>query len=242
MEIELSNFNNSVILITGAAGNLGQAVTRAFQSGGARLVLADRSADRLGHIYPDLANASNVLMATPYDLYDPESVKALVARVVNRFGRLDVLTNTVGGYRAGTPIHQTPLEVFDQMMSVNVRTAFMITQAVIPVMLVQGSGKIIHIAAKAGLVGAPNGSAYSAAKSALIRMSEAVSAEVKERGINVNVVIPGVIDTPQNRATMPNADFSKWVAPEAVADVILFLASNAARAICGATIPVTGRG
>ena len=236
------NFSSQVVLVTGAAGNLGQAVARSFRSAGAVLVCVDRATDRLGHIYPDWVNFPGVYLAAPYDIMDPESVKTLVTRVVAHFGRLDIVVNTVGGYRAGTPIHQTPLEVFDSMIMLNARSAFLISQAVVPVMIQQGSGKIIHVAAKAGQVGFANGSAYSAAKSAVIRITESLAAEVKDKGINVNCIIPGTIDTPQNRAMMPNAEYGRWVSPEAVADVILFLSSQESRAIHGAAIPVTGKG
>lgn len=236
------NFSQQVILVTGAAGNLGQAVARSFRAAGARLVLVDRASDRLGHIYPDLVTAPSVFLAAPYDVFEPESVKALVERVAERFGRLDVLVNTVGGYRAGLPVQQTPLEVFDLMMTLNARSAFVISQAVVPVMLRQSSGRIIHVAAKAGLAGAANGAAYSAAKSAVIRLTESLAAELKDKGINVNCIVPGTLDTPQNREAMPNADTSRWVSAESVANVILFLASPAARSVHGAVIPVTGKG
>lgn len=236
------NFKNQVVLVTGAAGNLGQAVAREFFKFGAAVVLADRSPDRLAQIYPDLNNSPQVLFATPFELDVPESVHALVNRIVGRYGRLDILANTVGGYRAGTPVHQTPLDSYDLMFSLNVRTAFMISQAVIPVMISHGSGKIIHVSSKSGVTGTANNAAYSAAKSALIRLTESMAAELKDKGINVNCILPGVIDTPQNRSAMPQADVSRWVTPDAIADVILFLASNEARAIQGAAIPVTGKG
>ena len=236
------NFSSQVVMVTGAAGNLGQAVARAFRASGAHLVCVDRASDRLGHIYPEWTNLPGVYLAAPYDIMDPESVKTLVTRVVAHFGHLDIVVNTVGGYKAGTPIQQTPLEVFDSMIMLNARSAFLISQAVVPVMIQHGSGKIIHVAAKAGQVGLANGSAYSAAKSAVIRITESLAAEVKDKGINVNCVIPGTIDTPQNREMMPNGDPSRWVTPEAVADVILFLSSQEARAIHGAAIPVTGKG
>jgi len=236
------NFSNKVALITGAAGNLGQAVARAMYRCGAHIILADRHPDRLEQIYPDLSGSSQVYFATPFDLEVPESVHLLITRVVDRYGRLDILANTVGGYRAGQPVHQTTLDTYDLMFHLNVRTAFMISQAVIPVMLSQGSGKIIHVSSKAGSQGMANSAAYNAAKSALIRLTESIAAEVKDKGINANSVLPGVIDTPQNRAAMPNADISKWVTPEEIAEVILFLASDAARAVQGAAIPVTGKG
>jgi NAD(P)-dependent dehydrogenase (short-subunit alcohol dehydrogenase family) len=108
-------------------------------------------------------------------------------------------------------------------------------------MLERGSGRIVHVAARAGLSGGANMAAYSASKSALIRLVESLSAELRHKGINVNCVLPGTLDTPQNRQEMPNADYSKWVPVEALADVIAFLASDAARAVTGAAIPVYGR-
>lgn len=242
MPNNLFSFDNKVVLVTGAAGNLGQAVSRAFFQYGAFIVLADRSPDRLAQIYPDLASSPQVLFATPFELVDPDSVHSLVERVVERYGRLDILVNTVGGYRAGEPVHETPIDTFDLMLNINVRTAFMISQAVIPVMLAQAAGKIIHVSSKAGLAGAANNAAYSAAKSALIRLTESMAAELKSHSINVNCVLPGVIDTPQNRAAMPHADIAKWVTPDEIANVILFLASDESRAIQGAAIPVTGKG
>jgi NAD(P)-dependent dehydrogenase (short-subunit alcohol dehydrogenase family) len=127
------------------------------------------------------------------------------------------------------------------MMDLNARSAFITSQAVIPQMLKQGSGAIIHIAARPGLAGRANMAAYSASKSAVIRLTESMAAEYKEAGIRVNCIIPGTIDTPQNRRDMPDAETSKWVEPESLAEVILFLASQAARDINGAAIPVYGR-
>jgi NAD(P)-dependent dehydrogenase (short-subunit alcohol dehydrogenase family) len=128
------------------------------------------------------------------------------------------------------------------MLDLNARTAFVVSRAVIPGMRERGQGKIIHVASRAALKGSAKAAAYSASKSALIRLTESLAAELKRDGINVNCVLPGTIDTPQNRASMPKADRSRWVAPEAIADVILFLASDAARAIHGAALPVYGTG
>ena len=236
------NFSNQAVFITGAAGNLGQAVARAFLAAGASLILVVKASDRLANVYPGWINMPNIYLAAPYDVMSPESINSLVPRVVSHFGRLDILVNTVGAYHAGLPLHQTPLEVFDHMMTLNARSAFLVSQAVIPVMINQGAGKIIHVAAKAGQVGLANSAAYSAAKSAVIRITESLAAEMKDKNINVNCIIPGTIDTPQNRDAMPNVDQTRWVTPESVADVILFLASPEARAIHGAAIPVTGKG
>ena len=234
------DFKESVVIVTGASGNLGLAVSRAFHQAGARLVLVDKSAERLARLDPGpLSNGHH--LAQGIDVNDPASVREMGEEVVRRLGRIDVLVNTVGGYQAGTPVHETPLDVWDRMMSLNARTAFIVSQAVVPQMLRQGSGKIINIAARPGLVGAANAAAYSASKSAVIRVTESLAAELRESGINVNCIVPGTLDTPQNREAMPNAEIRRWVAPESLADVILFLASAAARDIHGASIPVYGR-
>jgi NAD(P)-dependent dehydrogenase (short-subunit alcohol dehydrogenase family) len=166
----------------------------------------------------------------------------MVGAALNRFGRIDVLINAAGGWRGGTAVHETSLDTWDLLINLNVRTMIVVSSAVIPVMLKQGSGKIVNVAARAGLSGSSKGGAYSAAKSAVLRLTESMAAELKNNGINVNCVMPATIDTPQNRADMPKADTSRWVKPEAIADVILFLTSDAAQAVHGAAIPVYGRG
>ena len=231
-----------VAIVTGAAGNLGRAVARTLQAAGAKLVLVDRAPDRLPELFPDLVASPLAYLATSVNLTDASAVGAMVDEALKRFGRIDVLVNTAGGWRGGTPVHETPLETWDFLMNLNVRTMLIISSAVIPVMLKQESGKIISVAARAGLSGSSKGGAYSAAKSAVLRLTESMAAELKSSGINVNCVMPSTIDTPQNRADMPKADASRWVKPEALADVILFLASDAARAVHGAAIPVYGRG
>jgi NAD(P)-dependent dehydrogenase (short-subunit alcohol dehydrogenase family) len=231
-----------VAIVTGAAGNLGGAVARTFGAAGAKLVLVDRGADRLPQLFSDLVDSPRTHLATSVNLADPSAVDTMVKATLERFGKIDVLVNAVGGWRGGTAVHETPLETWDLLMNLNVRTMIVVSSAVIPVMLKQGSGKIINVAARAGLSGSSKGGAYSATKSAVIRLTESMSAELKSSGINVNCVLPATIDTPQNRADMPKGDASRWVKPEAIADVILFLASDAAQAVQGAAIPVYGRG
>ena len=234
------DFFNQVTLITGPAGNLGYAVARAFLGAGAKLLLVDRSPDRLPRLFPDIADSPDHFLATSVDSTDPDAFRLMVARGVERFGRLDLLVNTVGGFRAGTPLHETPLETLDFLFNLNARTMFIASQAVIPTMLAQGTGKIVNVAARFGLVGGKNMAAYSASKSAVIRLTESMAAELKGDGINVNCILPGTIDSPKNRLDIPGADHSRWVKPESLADVILFLASSAARDIHGASVPVYG--
>ena len=168
-------------------------------------------------------------------------VEISVTEAYQHFGRIDVLVNTVGGFRAGMMLHETPIETLDFMLNLNARSVFIASQRVIPRMLEHGSGKIINMAARPGLEGKPGMAAYSASKSAVLRFTESMAAELKSQGINVNCVIPGTIDTPQNRESTPDADFSTWVTPESLADVIQFLSSEAARDVHGAAIPVYGR-
>jgi len=229
-----------VAIITGAAGNLGQAIARACRDAGASTALVDRSADRLQKIYGD-ADAARML-AGGVDLADEASVRALAAAVRARFGRIDVLVNTVGGFRGGKHVHEEALATWDLMMTTNLRTTLLACRAVIPAMLEQGSGAVVNVGAGAGLAGPAGLAAYSASKSAVLRLTESLSAEVKAKGLRVNAVLPSTIDTPQNRAAMPGADTSKWVSPDAIADVIVFLASDAARAVTGVALPVFGRG
>ncbi|MBN1135113.1 MAG: SDR family oxidoreductase [Anaerolineae bacterium] len=236
------DLTDRVVIVTGAAGNLGGAVAKAFGAAGARLALVDRDPDRLPRLFPDLANSPHHYLAAPVDLADEAAVKAMVDETLNRFGRIDVLVNVAGGYRGGTPVHETPLATWDFLLNLNARTVYIASSAVIPAMLRQGSGKIVNVAARAALQGAAKLGAYSASKSAVMRLTEAMAAELKNDGINVNCVLPGTIDTPDNRAAMPKADARRWVQPEALADVILFLASDAARAVHGAAVPVYGTG
>jgi NAD(P)-dependent dehydrogenase (short-subunit alcohol dehydrogenase family) len=231
------DFSERVVMVTGAAGNLGSAVAHAFEQAGAKLILVDRAADRLPRLFPHL-DVSRHFLATSVDLTDAPAVQSMTDQAIERFGRIDVLANVAGGFRAGKAVHETPLDLWDFMLNLNARTVLITGKAVVPYMVEQDYGKIINVAAQAALKGRRKMAAYSASKSAVIRLTESMAAELKNNGLNVNCVLPSTIDTPQNREAMPNADFSRWVKPEAIADVILFLASDAARALHGAAIPV----
>jgi NAD(P)-dependent dehydrogenase (short-subunit alcohol dehydrogenase family) len=234
------DFTGKVAMITGASGNLGSAVTRAFHDAGAKLAIIERQRDHLVKMYPDMVDSPDCFMSGCADLTDRDEVSGVVSAAVERFGRIDAFVNTVGGYRAGSPLHETPLETFDFMLYLNARTTYITSQCVIPHMLNEGSGSIIHFAARPGLKGRANQAAYSASKAAVIRLTESVSEEVKSDGINVNCVLPGTLDTPQNRVATPDADFGQWVRLESLAGVVLFLCSEAASDIHGASIPVYG--
>ena len=232
---------NKVVIVTGSVGNLGLATARALQTAGAKTALLDRSDDRLRQNYPDLVGSPDHFLAGGVDLTNADSMARMAQAICERFGRIDALVNTVGGYRGGKPVHEMDLADWDFLFGVNVRTTLLCSRAVIPQMLRQGRGKIVNVASRDGLQGSAGYSAYSASKSAVLRLTESIAAELKNSNINVNCILPGTIDTPQNRKAMPNGDFSKWVKPEAIAEVILFLISDAARAINGAALPVFGK-
>lgn len=232
--------NKQAAVVTGAAGNLGQAVVDAFLAVGIRVACVDSQLDRLRQVFQQSDYSPAEVELIEADLTSLEGAQEMAAKVSHRFQRIDILVNTVGGYRAGAPLHETSLETWDTMLSLNARTVFLACQAVLPAMLAQGSGKIISTAARPGLSGRANMAAYSASKSAVIRLTESMAEEYKGKGIRVNCILPGTIDTPQNRQEMPDARFDTWVKPESLAGVIVFLCSDAARDIHGAALPVYG--
>jgi NAD(P)-dependent dehydrogenase (short-subunit alcohol dehydrogenase family) len=218
------------VLLTGAAGNLGRAVASAFAQ--ENLVLLDLKRGDLQDSEQQLFIATNLL--------DASSVQAAVDQALARFQRIDVLCNIAGGFRMGSPVHETSDKDWNFLLDLNTRTVLNMARAVVPVMLKAGGGKIVNIGAFAAQKGVAQMGAYVASKSAVIRLTESMAAELREKNINVNCVLPTIIDTPENRAAMPDADPKRWVAPRDLAQVIVFLASDAARAIHGAALPVTG--
>lgn len=230
-----------VVLITGATGELGQAVARAFAVQGDRLALTARREEGLAALAGALALPSARVFLYPADVTRADQVNALVQAVVERWGRIDVLLNLAGGYQAGVPVAEMDEALWDHLLNLNLRSVFLVCRAVVPYMLRQGGGKIVNVAARAGLQGRAKASAYAVAKAGVIIFTQALAEEVKHAGINVNVVLPSILDTPRNRQENPQADFSKWVRPEQLAGVILYLCSEAASALHGASIPVYGR-
>ena len=231
------NFSNQTILVTGASGNLGQAVGTAFAEAGAKLALIDRHRDHLERAF-GAENADRLYLTV--DLLDQEQVTAAAASARARFGRIDVLCNIAGGFRMGQVVHETSNDNWNFLFDINARTLLHAVRAIVPQMLADGGGKIVSVAAYAAQKGSAKMGPYIASKDAVIRLTETMAAELRDRNINVNCVLPTIIDTPENRAAMPDADPARWVAPRDLASVVLFLASDAARAIHGAALPVTG--
>lgn len=231
------NQPKKVAMITGAAGNLGRAVAESFGKAGYRLVLVDLSADGLKAAFSG-DDTDRLLTAT--NLLQSQQVEEAVKTALDRFGRIDVLCNLAGGFRMGEAVHETSDKTWDFLFDLNARTVLHTTRAVVPQMIERGSGKIVNIGASSAQKGLAQMGAYTASKAVVARLTEAMSAELRQQGINVNCVLPTIIDTPENRAAMADADPAKWVAPDDLANVIRFLASDEARAVHGAAVPVSG--
>jgi len=233
-------FSEKVVLVTGAAGNLGKAVVRQFLLSGATVCAVDHRQGRLEGLRDASSALGKLLLFENMDVTNQEAMQLLAKKVSKKVGNIDVLVNTVGGYTSGEMVHKISKITFERMMTLNVYSFLNVAQAFIPGMIENLSGKIITIGAVASFKGRVKSGAYGAAKSALLRLTESMTGELKPYHIQVNCVIPGVFDTPDNRKAMPNADFEQWVLPTEVAAAILFLSSPSADAITGAAIPVLG--
>ncbi|WP_310339481.1 SDR family NAD(P)-dependent oxidoreductase [Rhodoferax saidenbachensis] len=231
------DFANKTVLITGAAGNLGAAVAELLSARGARLALLDLRRDGLVQRY---GQATDRRLLLPANLLQPAEVQEAVVAAQQQFGRIDVLCNLAGGFRMGPPVHETQDRDWDFLMDINVRTLLNMVRAVVPGMLSSGGGSIVNVGAQSALRGAAHMGAYTASKGAVIRLTESMAAELREQNIRVNCVLPSIIDTPENRAAMPEADPTRWVAPHDLAQAIAFLASDAACAVHGVALPVSG--
>jgi len=222
-----------VVLVTGANGGLGTSVTQAFLDAGATVI---GTAPKILQSAFDNANFTPL----PADLSRQETAKSAVDQVIARFGKLDVLAHTVGGFAGGQSIAEMDDATFQRMIDINLNTTFHIVRAAIPPLLKTGDGRITAIASRAAVDPGPNVGAYSASKAAMVSLIRTVAAENKDAGLRANVILPGTMDTPANRKFMPDADFSKWVQPSSVASLMVWLASAAGRDVNGAVIPVYG--
>jgi NAD(P)-dependent dehydrogenase (short-subunit alcohol dehydrogenase family) len=229
-------FNGKVIIVTGAAGNVGSALAKLLASRGARVAAVDTAKDRLDTVINAL-DGDGHLGLPEYDLVDPKASAALIARVQSVCGRLDGVGTTIGGF-AMAPLADAGMDQWSAMFDLNVRTTWNIYQAAVPAMRLVGGGALVGIGSVAGLRGSAQMAAYSATKSAVLRLTESLADELRGDAIRVNAVLPTTIDTPQNRAAMPGADTSRWVKPSEIAEVMAFLLSDASRVVSGALLPV----
>jgi NAD(P)-dependent dehydrogenase (short-subunit alcohol dehydrogenase family) len=231
---------DSVVIVTGAGGNLGSALAREFARRSVRLVCVEHNSDALEKLADSLPASDDILHIGGLDLADLASCQEAVEKTLAKFGRIDALANTVGGFQMG-PVGETGMNQWEQLFRMNARTAYAISAAVLKPMQHAGYGRIVHIAAAPGLKANANQAAYAASKAAVIRLTEAIAAENRDKRITANCILPGTIDTPQNRSAMPNANTSNWVQPTDIAKLIGFLVSPAAGLVTGAAIPATGR-
>jgi NAD(P)-dependent dehydrogenase (short-subunit alcohol dehydrogenase family) len=222
-----------IVLVTGADGGLGKSVTQAFLDAGATVVgtstKIQQSAFNHARFTAIAARISGL-----------ESAKHLVNQVTSRFGKLDVLAHTVGGFAGGSSVADTDDATFQKMMDINLNSVFHMVRAALPQLRSAGSGRIIAIGSRAALEPGAGVGAYSASKAAMVSLIRTVAAENKAAGVRANVILPGTMDTPANREAMPKADASKWVCPASVASLMVWLASDAAIDVNGAVIPVYG--
>jgi NAD(P)-dependent dehydrogenase (short-subunit alcohol dehydrogenase family) len=235
-----NQFADKVALVTGGTGGLGRAVALAFLHEGASVIatyIVKAEADALR----DTVGPNAHLELLPLDATDEAACRSLVDGITARYGRLDILVNTIGGYAAGKPAWQTEAKVFELMLTLNLRAGYNMVRASVPAMLRRKSGAIVNIAAKAAFDHAAGAAAYAASKSAALALFDCLAQDLKGTGVRANSVLPSIIDTEPNRKAMPEADFSKWPKPEEIAQVVLFLCSEAAKVVQGAAIPVYGQ-
>lgn len=233
------SFVGKNVIVTGAAGALGSATFKYFSSAGARTIAIDYSDELLDRTFPERSNDERNLYVVA-DLTKRQSCADALEIIRERVSGVDILANIAGGFLMGEAVHETSDETWDFLFELNTRSILNMAAAVVPIMLQNGSGKIINIAARAATKGAGKMGAYTASKAAVMRLTESMALELRQDNINVNCILPGTIDTPRNREDMPKAKFDTWVDPTDIAQVIGFLASDEASAVHGAGIPVDG--
>ena len=227
----MAGLTGKVVAVTGGFGSLGRAVAKAAMAAGAKVALIDQA--------PAPAGEAGDLLLGGVDLSDEHAATKALTEVAEKLGGLDGVVNVAGTFRWQT-LADGELAAWDLLYKVNVRTAAATSKAALPHLAKRGGGRIVNIGANAAAKAGAGMGAYAASKAGVARLTEALAEEMKGSGITVNAVLPSIIDTPANRADMPDADVSKWVSPQDLAQVIVFLLSDEAKAVTGALIPVTG--
>jgi NAD(P)-dependent dehydrogenase (short-subunit alcohol dehydrogenase family) len=230
------SFAGKVALLAGGTGGLGRAVSLAFLEEGAKVVVPYRTEKEFAELRRAATGREAQLIGRAVDVLD----EGAVAKLVEEIGRIDALVNTVGAYIGGIELWKLAPGDFDRMLNLNLRTGYLLARAVVPGMLKRGSGAVVNVSAKAAVDHGAGASAYAASKAASLAMMDSLVAETRGTGVRVNSVLPSIIDTKANREAMPDAKFDTWPKPEDIAKVILFLASDAAKVVHGAAVPVYG--
>ncbi|NTU83279.1 MAG: SDR family NAD(P)-dependent oxidoreductase [Chloroflexales bacterium] len=236
------SLGEKVAVITGGAGALGGAVVRALIDAGAAVAVPYHREGELEALRERLALGEGApLSGQSVDLTDEAAVAAYIARVAAERGGIDILVNIAGGFGGGKPVHEAGWTIWQQQLDLNLKTAVLTCAAVVPYMIARGGGAIVNVGTRTATQPGAKLAAYAASKRAVLQLTEALAAELRESEITANSILPSTIDTPANRRGSPKADYSRWVAPEAIARVVLFLVGPDARIISGAHIPVYGK-
>jgi len=229
-----------IVIVAGGTGGLGRAVSLAFLNEGDTVAVPYRDEAEFAALKSRAGDQGSALHGQQVDVTDETSVKQFIDGVVAIHGQVHTLINTVGGYIGGAKLWELADADLDRMLALNLRSGFVLARAAVRVMLRQGSGCVVNVAARAALDHPAGASAYAASKAAAVAMIDSLAADLKGTGVRANSILPSIIDTEANRRAMPGADFSKWPKPEDIARVILFLCSDEAALVHGAAIPVYG--
>jgi NAD(P)-dependent dehydrogenase (short-subunit alcohol dehydrogenase family) len=236
----MRRFEGKVVLVAGGTGGLGRAVSLAFLEEGAQVVATYRKQEEFDALKYAAGVSSARLEGHQIDVTEEAAVRQLLEKIHVKHTQLEALVNTVGGYAGGVKLWEMETKVFDQMLDLNLRSGYALARAAVPMLLKQGRGAIVNVAAKAAVDHGAGAAAYAASKAAAVALVDSLAADLKGSGVRVNTILPSIIDTQANRKVMPKADFSHWPKPEDIARVILFLCSAEASVIHGAAIPVYG--
>ncbi len=234
---------DKVVIVTGATGNLGRAVAKRLAGAGAHVIAVYRMPERLGDLLDFVGAEGHSVERVHADVTLAADVQAMVEEVLRRHGRIDVLLNIAGAYRGGAEIAAASESDWDLLMATNLKSAFLCSRAVLPSMMKADFGRIVSVAARPAVErkGRSKSGPYAVSKAGVVVLTETIAEETKKFNITANCILPGTIDTPENRKSFPAADFSKWVKPEEIAEVVLRLISDEFAVTNGASIPVYGK-
>lgn len=233
-------FPGSIVVVAGGTGGLGKSVSLAFLGEGAKVIVTYRREEEFAALKAAAGQFASSLQGRRVDVTDETETAEFMAEVLALHGAPHALVNTVGGYAGGIKVWEMTTSTFDQMLALNLRSGFILARATMPAMLKAGRGSIINIASKAAVDHGAGAAAYSASKAAAVALMDSLAADASGTGVRVNSILPSIIDTSANRAAMPDSNFAAWPKPEDVAQVVLFLASDFAKTIHGAAVPVYG--
>ena len=237
------SLQEKVAVVTGATGALGRVVTKTLLQHGTHVVATFRKQKQQEELHAFVGEQVRKLKTVEVDVTDENSVHRLMQETMKEHGRIDILLNIVGAYTGGAEVSEIKVSDWDFMMNVNLKSAFLCSKAALSYMIKQNYGKIINVSARSAVEKRYRikNCAYAVSKAGVLVLTETIAEEAKKYDINVNCILPSTIDTPANRQNMPEADFTKWVKPEDIAKVILFLVSDEAKMTSGAAVPVYGK-